>query len=160
MGAHHFKFHLVPIGDTVVRNSAGERTGWLLINHTVSQDVVNKLRGLRPKMDRWGEVEEYVSLDDWGSDIRVFRENGKVADIGIRYAPNCDPVDLLRQFVEVAKEAGCDVLIDSTREIVPAEFEVVFAALRKHRAFRFLSDPKGAIIEAANETKQRGPEPG
>jgi hypothetical protein len=83
----------------------------------------------------------------------MFIVGGRIVEIGFRYSPGCDPVHLLRSVVDLAKEANCDLLVSSTREIVPADFDAVFTTLRKHRAFRFLSDPEGASKEAANETK-------
>jgi hypothetical protein len=153
MGAHHFHVKFLPVGVRPVWNAQGEREGWLLAHHDISPAVATALRGLLPNPNHWGDCEEFGSNHDWGSDIRIFSEGGRIVEIGFRYSPGCDPVELLRSVVDLAKAAQCDLLVSSTRETVPADFEAVFDTLRKHRAFRFLSDPKAAIKEAANETE-------
>jgi hypothetical protein len=159
MGAHHFKFHLVPAGARVTRDADGELPGDFLVGHKIREEVVSQLRALLPKQNHWSTVEEFNSASEWGSDIRIYREkDGSIGDIAMRYAPVADSLDTLRAFVRVTKEAGCDIVVDSTAEVVPAELEAVVAALKKHRAFRFVSDPEGVIKEAAKEANQ-APEP-
>lgn len=153
MGAHHFALDFIPIGVRPVRDEEGQYEGAFLIGHEIPVAVAMKLRGLLPKPNHWGNCEEFISAHAWGSDIRILMDNGRIVEIGFRYSPGCDPIQLLEAVVALAKEVRCDLLINSTHEIMTADFEVVFAALRKHRAFRFLSDPKGAIKEAADETK-------
>ncbi len=153
MGAHHFQIKFLPIGARPTWNAQGERDGWLLANHDVPTVVAAKLRALLPKAEHWGSCEEFVSSDDWGSDIRMFSQDGRIVEIGFRFAPGRDPIELLRSIVDLAREAHCDLLVGSTREILPADFAAVFSALQKHRAFRFLSDPVGAVKEAAEEQK-------
>jgi hypothetical protein len=159
MGAHHFKFHLVPAGAHISRTADGELAGDFLVGHKISEEVASRLRALLPKPNHWGTVEEFNSASEWGSDIRIYREeDGSIGDIAMRFSPGADSLDVLRSFVGTAKEARCDVLVDSSTEVIPAEFEAVFSALKKHRAFRFLSDPISAIKEAAKEANQ-APEP-
>jgi hypothetical protein len=52
------------------------------------------------------------------------------------------------------KDAGCELLVQTTSEVIPPEFERVFAALRDHRAFGFLSDPENVIKGKASEMDQ------
>ena len=102
-----------------------------------------------------GAVEEFNSASEWGSDVRIYHEeDGSIGDIAMRFAPVADSLDTLRAFVEVAKDAGCDIVIDSSTEVLPSEFDVVSAALRKHCAYRFISEPESAIKEAAKEAIQ------
>jgi hypothetical protein len=154
MGAHHFQLKFVPIGARLAWNAEGQREGWPLVSHDIPPAVAVKLRELLPKPNHWGSCEEFNSSHDWGSDLRIFTEGGKIVEVGFRYSPGCDPVALLKSVVDLAKEAGCDLLVVSTREIIPADFESIVAALRAHRAFRFLSDPTGAIKETADEAKR------
>ena len=155
MGAHHFKFHLLPAGVRVTRDADGDLPGDFLVGHKIPPSVVSKLRTILPKPNHWGAVEEFNSASEWGSDLRIYHEeDGSIGDIAMRYAPVADSLDTLRAFVAVAKEADCDLVIDSSAEIIPADFDAVSAALVKHRAYRFVTDPESAIKEAAKETIQ------
>jgi hypothetical protein len=156
MGAHHFKLYVIPPGSRPTRDANGDYSGDFLLTFDVPDDVVRRLRTLLPKSDHWGDVEEFNSENAWGSDLRIFHEpDGKISDITMRYSPAGDPLDILRMFVEIVKSAGCDLLVGSTGEATPPDVERVETALRSHRASRFTSDPRDAIIEAGKETKQR-----
>jgi hypothetical protein len=91
------------------------------------------------------------------SSIRIFRKgDGRISDVVMRYSPSGDPIGTLRAFVEAVSDAECEILVDSTGEVLPPDFDRVQTALREHSAFRFLSDPHAAIREAADETDQGG----
>ena len=155
MGAHHFKFYLLPAGARVTRDVNGDLPGDFLVGHKIPSSVVSKLRALLPRPNHWGAIEEFNSASEWGSDIRIYHEkDGSIGDIAMRYAPVADSLDTLRAFVDVAKDAACDIVVDSSTEVLPAEFDMVSAALRKHRAYRFIADPESAIKEAAKEAIQ------
>ena len=155
MGAHHFTLYLVPPGSRPVRDAGGDYEGDFLLGFGLAAKVVQRLRALLPNPNPWGGVEEFNSASQWGSDLRIFHEDdGRVAEIVMRYAPVGDPIQVLREFVEVAKEAGCEVLVETSGEVIPPEFENVLPALHNHRAFRFLHDPESAIKQAADETNQ------
>src|SRR5436190_1278706 len=65
MGAHHFKFHLVPAGGRVSRDADGELPGNFLVGHKIPEEVVSRLRALLPKPNHWGTVEEFNSASKW-----------------------------------------------------------------------------------------------
>ncbi len=155
MGAHHFKLYVVPPGSRPVRDADGDYEGFFLLGFDLPAVVVQRFRSLFPNANPWGGVEEFNSPSPWGSDLRIFHEDdGRIAEVVMRYAPAGDPIQFLLAFVEAAKEAGCELLVETTGEVIPPDFERVVAALRTHRAFRFLRDPEGAIKQAADETNQ------
>jgi hypothetical protein len=157
MGAHHFKLYVIPPGSRPARGADGDYVGGFLLAFDVPDDAVRRLRALLPRPNHWGDVEEFNSASDWGSDLRISHEpGGKISDITMRYSPAGDSFDVLRMFVEIVRSAGCELLVDSTGEAIPPLFERVETILRSHRAFRFVIDPKGAIIEAGKETEQLG----
>jgi hypothetical protein len=159
MGAHHFKLHVIPPGSRPTRDADGDYSGGFLLAFDVPDDVVRRLRTLLPRPNHWGCVEEFNSASDWGSDLRISHEqSGKISEITMRYSPAGDSFDILRMFVEIVRSAGCELLVDSTGEVIPPDFERVETVLRSHRAFRFMGDPRGAIREAGKETKQFGEE--
>jgi hypothetical protein len=157
MGAQHFTLHMVLSGANPKRDANGDYAGDFLLPIAVSEGTVASLRALLPKPNHWGKVEEFNSAHDWGSDLRIYHaEDGRISDIVMRYAPAGDSIETLRTFVDIIRAAGCQVLVESSGEIIPADFDLVEAALSNHRAFRFLKDPLGTIIEAADETNEKG----
>ena len=156
MGAHHFKLYVVPPGSHPTRGAEGEYDGFFLLGFDLEEVVVQRFRSLLPNANPWGKVEEFNSASQWGSDLRIFHEDdGRVAEVVMRYAPAGDSIQMLRAFIEVVKQAGCELLVETTGEVVAPEPEPVLAALRGHRAFRFPTDPQGAIKEAADDTNQK-----
>jgi hypothetical protein len=155
MGAHHFKLHMVPPSSRPIRDADGDYTGDFLLAFDLSDDVVTRLRTLLPKPNHWGEVEEFNSVSDWGSDLRISHaQGGRISDITMRYAPAGDSFDILHAFIEIVRAAGCELLVDSTGEVIPPDVGLVETAVRGHPAFQFMSDPHGAVIKAADETKR------
>lgn len=155
MGAHHFTLYMVRSGARPVRNPDGTYDSSFLLGFALSETVLGRLRLLLPRPNHWGPVEEFCSSAEWGSDLRIWHEDsGEVCDVVLRYAPGSDPVHLLEAFAAIAMDAGCELLVQTTFEVIPAKFECVLQVLRNHRAFRFLSDPEGVIKEAASETNQ------
>jgi hypothetical protein len=158
MGAYHFKLYLVPAGVALSLDENRCAEGDLLKSFSVSDVIVQRLRGIFEKTNHWGDVEEYESAHEWGGDLRIWRsEEGQICDIEFRFAPVVDPIEKLREFVAIAKDSGCSLLEPSSNSMIAPDFDVVFQALRKHHSFRFLSDPKGALIEAAQKIKQDAP---
>jgi len=107
MGAHHFKLYLVPPGTRPLRDEDGEYEGAFLLGFDLPAGVVQRIRALLPNPRPWGGVDEFNSSSEWGSDVRIFHEDdGRVAEVAMRYAPAGDPIQVLREFVEVAKKRG------------------------------------------------------
>jgi hypothetical protein len=155
MGAHHFKLYLVPPGAAPTRDAEGWYAGDFLASFPIADSILQRLRQIFTRTNHWGSVEEYVSDNEWGSDLRISRSDaGTISEIAFRYAACADPLEKLQLFVHIAKDAGCSLFIFSSGTVVTADFEEVFRALRSHHSFRFLSDPEGAIVEAASKIKE------
>lgn len=155
MGVHHFTLYMIPSGGRPVRNPDGTFDGSFLTGFALSEVILGRFRSLLPRPNHWGSVEEFCSSAEWGSDLRIWHEDGgEVRDIVLRFSPGGDPIQLLHTFITIVKEARCDLLVQTSFEVIPPEFERVFQTLRSHRAFRFLSNPEGVIKEAASETNQ------
>jgi len=155
MGAHHFKLHVVPPGSRPIRDAEGDYLGEFLLTVDLSDQVVMRLRSLLPKPNHWDDVEEFNSASEWGSDLRIIHaDGGRISDVTMRYAPAGDSFEILRAFIEIVKAAGCELLVDSTGEVIPPDVDLVEAAVRGHPAFQFINDPCGAIAKAADEVKR------
>jgi hypothetical protein len=160
MGAHHFKVYFVPPGLIPVRDEQGWYAGDFLASFSIADSIVQRLRQIFTRTNHWGRVEEYLSDNEWGSDLRISRSDaGAISDVAFRYAACADPVEKLQLFVSIARDAGCSLFVFSSGAVVGTDFEEVFRELRAHHSFRFLSDPQGAIVEAASkieDNKGRG----
>lgn len=152
MGAHHFKLYFVPPGTTPTRDDEGDYEGNYLANFALTNSIVLRLRQIFKKSNHWGGVEEYVSDNKWGSDLRICRsEGGRIEDIVLRYAPVADLQEKLGEFVAIAKDAGCFLFQPTSGAVMAPDFAEVLHALHAHHAFKFISDPKGAIVDAAKK---------
>jgi len=155
MGVHHFTLYVVPPGSHPVRNPDGTYESSFLLGCHLPEHILQRFRSLLPMPNPWGPVEEFNSSSEWGSDLRIWHEDdGTVDDIIMRYAPCGDSIQLMHNFLGIVKDAGCELLVPTSFEVIPPDLERVIGALRSHRAFRFLSDPETVIKEAAGEIDQ------
>lgn len=139
-----------------MRDKEGLHFGDFLLSFPIADPITQRLRRVFARTNHWGKVEAYMSDSEWGSDLRISHsEDGQVVAVTFRYAPGMDPIEKLAEFVAIAKDAGCFLLIGSSDVILPPDFDEVFRELRQHHAFRFLSDPEGAIIEGAKKINQK-----
>jgi len=149
MGVHHFSLHLIP---TDV--SANSYDNGFLHEHSVSDAILLRLRGLLPKDTSWGTTEEFRSDADWPSDLRIWKEeDGTIFDIVFRYSPVTDPKELLFSFLSIAKDADFLIYEKSSKSIFRPEEAVITKLFLGSASHRFLTDPETTILEAAAKTK-------
>jgi len=115
-----------------------------------SQRFLAVIRTLLPKDESWGETEEYVSAQEWGSDLRVWRTDGKVCSVVFRFAPGADEWSLMSRFLALVREEKGLLLDPSTRVVFEPDEAAVLERLRTSRAMHFLRDPESAILAAAH----------
>lgn len=166
MGVHHFKLSLVPrayferlgspvpplLTDEDVDRGESADGWWSPLQPT--EQAVSRLRQLCPTDKSWGETEEFVTSETWGSDLRIWREQGRVWLVTFRFSPAADDRALLDRFVAIARDEHCLLLDAETGSLFEPDDEVVTERLRGSRAMRFVRDPQSTIIEAARETPQ------
>jgi hypothetical protein len=167
MGVCHFKLSMVPrayfertglpvpLVLTVEEIEHGEnvKTGWWVPLQPTPQTLA-RLRKLCPYDQSWGETEEFVTREPWGSDIRIWKEQGRVWLVTFRFSPTADARTLLDQFVAIARDEHCLLLDADTGSLFEPDDTVVSERLRDSRAVRFAKDPQATIIEATRETPQ------
>ena len=167
MGVHHFKLSLVPrayfertgspvpalLTDEDVDRGQKADTGWWSSAQPSEQALV-RVRQICRTDKSWGETEEFVTSEPWGSDLRIWKEHGRVWQIGFRYSPTADDISLLREFVAIAREEHCLLLDSNTGALFEPDDAIVLEHLRSSRAMRFVRDPERTIIQAARETPQ------
>jgi hypothetical protein len=167
MGVHHFKLSMLPrayfersgspipsvLNEVEIDRGEGADAGWWS-SIQPSEQALARLRQLCPTNNTWGEAEEYVTSETWGSDLRIWWEHGRVWSVTFRFSPVADDRTLLDRFVSIARDEQCLLLHRQTGSLLEPVDEIVTERLQSSRAMRFILDPERAIIEAATETPQ------
>jgi hypothetical protein len=87
MGVHHYEIALLPRAyfgtDLPATLLAGDEergedfsAGWWA-SSPPSERLLTGLRSLLPVNKTWGETEEYESANQWGSDVRIWKDSGE-----------------------------------------------------------------------------------
>jgi hypothetical protein len=155
MGAHHYQLALLPsaFADDA-SDDLWERDD--LWSKQPPSTLLWELRRLLPKETSWGEVEEFQSEDDWGSDLRIVHDgqrDGPVDSIVFRFSPVADSREVLERFLTTARRHGLLVYTRASRCILQPRIEIVERDLKQSTAYRFISDPGAALVEAAANVK-------
>ena len=156
MGVFHYKLSLLPrayFEHEVPASLSGveiERGGWWAA-HVPSERLLSALRTLLPRDQSWGEVEEYVSGGDFSSDVRIWKDAGRVDGIEFRFSPVGDDWSLMQQLIRIAGDERCVLIEDESGLVLDADEEVVRKHFASSRAAEFLRDPSGTIVRAARE---------
>ena len=156
MGAHHYQLALLP---SAFADDASDDL-WEVDDHWPEQPpstLLFELRSLLPNETSWGFVEEFESENDWGSDLRIFHDdqpddderNGPVFSIVFRFSPVADSREVLERFLTTARQHGLLVYARESRRILQPTIEIVEPDLKQSTAYRFISDPYGALSAAA-----------
>jgi hypothetical protein len=127
-------------------------SGWWA-SHPPSARFLTALRSLLPIDKSWDETEEFVSAGDWSSDIRIWKDAGRVSSITFRFSPVSDRWSLMQQFLTVARDEQCLLLEESSGAVIAPDEGIVRKRLAASRAVQFVRDPAGTIIQAARELK-------
>ena len=104
----------------------------------------------------WGEVEEFESPNNWGSDLRIWhngQRDGPVWSIVFRFAPVADSQEVLERFLTTAAQHGLLVYSRASGRMLQPRIEIVEQDLKQSTAYRFISDPGAAILEASATVK-------
>jgi hypothetical protein len=110
MGAHHYNLEVVPrrfieqfsnpIPLEIINKGIQP---WL--DEKPDETFLEALRVLLPVDNSWTDVEEYASAIDWGSEIRIWKENDIVRNIEFRYS-GIDDWELMNSFLDKVKYFG------------------------------------------------------
>jgi hypothetical protein len=155
MGAHHYQLALLPraFADDA-SDDLWERDD--LWSEQPPSALLRELRSLLPNETSWGEVEEFDTADDWGSDLRICHDgqrDGPVESIVFRFSPVADSREVLERFLTTAARHGLLVYARASRCILQPRIEIVERDLKQSTAYRFISDPGAALLEAAANVK-------
>jgi hypothetical protein len=163
MGAHHYEIALLPraffgqqlpatLSQADVDRGQDVSCGWWT-SHPPSAAFLTAIRTLLPGDKSRGETEEYVSAGDWGSDVRIWKDAGRVWGITFRFSPISDPWSLMQQFLAIAREEQCLLLEERSGAVIQPDEKIVQERLAASRAMQFVRDPAGTIVKAARELK-------
>jgi hypothetical protein len=158
MGAFHYKLQLLPrsffkseppaaFTDDEIGHAFD--LGWS--KSQPSREAMTRIRSLLPNNNSNGENEEFISGDNWGSDIRIYNTDGKVLAIYFRFSPIKDSWHLMEQFLSIAQGEGYLLLDQKTGMIIEPEEREVKERFKISTAAQFMHDPQGTVIRAADE---------
>src|SRR5208337_1350788 len=147
MGVHHFKLSMVPrayferVGSSVpatlteedVDRGESVESGWWASAQPSSQALAS-LRQICPTDKSWGETEEFITSEPWGSDLRIWREHGRVWLVTFRFSPAVDDHTLLDRFVAIARDEDCLLLDAESGSLFEPDDKAVTEHLQKSRA--------------------------
>jgi len=163
MGVHHYKVALLPRAyfgqqlPATLSESDRERgekvaSGWWA-SYPPSAGFLAAIRTLLPTDESWGETEEYVSAGDWSSDVRIWKDAGRVWCITFRFSPVSDQWSLMQRFLSLARDEQCVLLEEGSGAVIEPREEIVRERLAASRAMQFVRDSAGTIVQVARELK-------
>jgi hypothetical protein len=157
MGAYHYQLALLPsaFADDV-SDDLWERDD--LWSEQPPSALLRELRSLLPNEASWGEVEEFESADEWGSDLMIVHDgqrDGPVESIVFRFSPVADSREVLERFLATAARHGLLVYARASQCVLQPRIEIVERDLKRSTAYRFISDPGAALVEAAAAVKMQ-----
>ena len=155
MGVHHYQLALLP--------SAFADDAWDdlwerddLWSEQPPSALLRELRRLLPKETSWVPVEEFQSANEWGSDLRIWHDgqrDGPIESVVFRFAPVGDSQEVLERFLNTAARLGLLVYSRASGRILQPRIKIVERDLKQSTAYRFISDPGAALLEAAANVK-------
>jgi hypothetical protein len=155
MGAHHYQLALLPsaFADDASDDLWEREDLW---SEQPPSALLGELRRLLPKETSWGPVEEFESANEWGSDLRIWHDgqrDGPVESVVFRFAPVGDSQEVLERFLNAAARHGLLVYSRASGRILQPRIKIVERDLKQSTAYRFISDPGAALLEAAANVK-------
>lgn len=97
---------------------------------------------------------EYLSTHEWGSDLRMWKDGGRVWSMVFRFSPGADEWALMQRLLAIARREGCLLRDQHSGAVFEPEEKLVWVRLAQSRAARFLQNPMSTVREAADEIKQ------
>ena len=153
MGVHQYHLTVIP-NEAAAARLQREAQVW---TEQPPLSFIEDLRQLLPKNNSWGGVEEFESVSQWGSDLRIWRDDAEthIKAVEFRYAPLGDRIDVLSRFLDLVSRHGFLLVARDSGRVIAPQIEAVVADLRRSSAYRFLSDPAGAILEGARKANPK-----
>jgi hypothetical protein len=163
MGVHHYQVVLLPrayfgqqlpatLSEADRERGEDVASGWWA-SQPPSARLLAAIRTLLPTDKSWGETEEYVSSGEWSSDVRVWKDAGRIWSITFRFSPVSDRWPLMQQFLSIARGEQCLLLEESSGAVIEPDEEIVRERLAASRAMQFICDPAATIVQSARELK-------
>ena len=158
LGAHHYKLHAVPQPLEVGVDAERLKEGYHWGDEQPPTAFLAELRNMLPKDTSWGCCEEFESESEWGSDIRIWHDdevaNNPVFSIDLRLSAGADGFSLLESFLNSTRKHGFQIYADQSGRILKPDLPAVLEDFRQSTAYRFLSSPEDAILDAAKNAEK------
>lgn len=165
MGVHHFSLVLAPrsyfgsklpreLSESDLESGEDPSLGWWAL-HPPSDALLIAIRSLLPNDRAWpgGEVEEFTSDGEWESDVRIFKEDGRVDGITFRYSPVSSPWSDVQRFLGIARLHDCVLIEVRSRSVLEPDDDAVVEEFRASRSAKLIRDPANTLKKAAAEVR-------
>lgn len=161
MGVHQYQIELLPrlyfgspipsaLSQVEIERGQNVLSGWWA-KIPPSQKLLTQLRKLLPINKSWGETEEFVSKNKWGSDLRIWKSKEKIWSITFRFSQIESDWNLMRQFLSIAQNEKCLLLEIKSGVIFEPDEQLTQNRMSVSGAAQFVRDPANAVVQAAKE---------
>lgn len=116
-----------------------------------STNFMNSIRSLLPINNSNDDFEEFKSDDNWGSQIQIFKTNGKFEAVILKFSLSHDNIKILEKFIRIADQEKCLLYAEESTKILQPNLLEVIEDLKVSRAYRFMKDPIKTIEESVTQ---------
>ncbi len=116
-----------------------------------STNFMNSIRSLLPINNSWGDVEEFKSDDNWGSQIQIYKTDEKFEAVVLKFSPAQDNIKILENFITIADEEKCLLYAEESSKVLQPNLSEIIEDLKVSKACKFMEDPIKTIEESASQ---------
>ena len=132
MAFYHYKLEVIPRSFvenpsrlTISMSEIQQGLNPWLNNSPPPDDFFTHLRALLPINKSWSDVEEYVSAQNYGSDLRIWYNEDSLENIEFRYSPSIDAWVLMQKFINIVKQQDYLVVEVKSGLVFPPDEEIL-----------------------------------
>ncbi|WP_321311497.1 hypothetical protein [Halarcobacter sp.] len=119
-----------------------------------STNFINSIRSLLPINNSWSDVEEFRSDDNWGSQIQIYKTDGKFEAVVLKFSPAQDNIKILENFIRIADEEKCLLYAEESTKVLEPNLSEIIEDLKVSKAYKFMEDPIKTIEESATQLNE------
>lgn len=101
--------------------------------------ILSKGKSWHSDLTLWGNVET--------DDIQLWRRQGRVESIGVRFDLRKPNMALFQEVVDIAQELGLAILVLGTRRVLPSAVQPLLRAAAESEAAHFALDPASFLLQ-------------
>lgn len=115
----------------------------------LSEAFLNAVAGILSPAPSWSPKLKVFGEAD-GHRLEVWSEDGELLEPWLRVDLRNPDVELFRRLLQCLRETGCNLQSESG-ELLAADPDPFFAAIRSSKAFQFVGDPQAYLERLSRE---------